>query len=406
MTEKQKFGWGVKCAALSIIVVQYSMSLVSPILGDISEKFAGQGYDFWIKQLETIGTLVMVIVGLSIGLLLKKFRKKTLLLAGTVIMLVFGCMPALTGASFWGIFVPRALLGLGMGIIYPFAASYIIDLFDGKERQSLMGMRSTVGAVAGILIAIASGNLCVAFGYQTSFWIPLVLIPIIVLIAVYIPKDEIPVPKEAEGAVKEQRLTKLSWVHILGNVLVMLFAYTFMTNIGIVVVSPAEAGGLGLTPATAGNIMSIFSLVMAISGLMFSPVFLRLFQSYTTTAGAIMLGCGLLIGYFATSLPMMFAAAIVFGFGFQVYNAAFVLSLATSVTKPIHVAYATSIFMAFNGIGQYLSSVVVPLISANVFAGNLRGDWLIAFVGLIIFGIIMIIVQAVSGVKTTEKSLV
>lgn len=405
MTEKEKYGLGVKCAALSIIVVQYSMSIVSPILGVINQHFAGQGYDVWMKQLETIGTLLMVITGLSVGFLLKYISKKTLLIIGTTIMLVFGVLPAIVGDSFWGIFISRAFLGFGMGIIYPFAASYIIDLFDGAERNSLMGIRSTVGAVAGILYAMATSNLCANFGYKASFYTPLVLIPILILIILKIPKDEVAkkVTMTDNQAVKENRLTKLSWIHILGNVIVMFCAYTFFTNIGIVVCSPVEVGGLGFAPTTAGNIMSVFSIVMAISGIMFSPVFLRFLSGYTTVFGAVLLGAGLLVGYNASNQVMIFLAAILFGFGFQIYNGSFVLSLATT-TKPMHVAYVTAIFMAFNGIGQYLSSVIVPAIVRVAFTGNLRGDWLVACTGLFIFSAIIIVAQTVSGVKPLAKT--
>jgi predicted MFS family arabinose efflux permease len=362
------------------------MTIVSPILGDIQQHFAGGGYDFWMKQIETVGTLFMVITGLGIGFLLKHFTKKTLLLVGDMIMLVFGFLPFLVGDYFWGIFFSRAVMGFGMGLIYPFAASFIIDLFQGADQKFMMGMRSTVGAIAGMIFATLTAQLSFNFGYKFSFLIPLILVPVVIIVKVFMVQDQIAYKSEPSQQIaeKEQRLRKTSWGYICGNIALMIFAYTYFTNIGIVATSPVEAGGGGFDTTVVGNVMTAFSLTMAVSGVLFKPVFLRLFHRQTPAVGVLLLAISLFVLYFSgQAMAMYFIGGILFGFGYQIYNGSFVLNLACTVTAK-HVALAVSYFMAFNGIGQYLSSVFIPMVARGVLPGNLRADWLIGGVGLFV----------------------
>ena len=123
----QKYGIPVKIAVLCIIMVQYTITLTTPILGEIRENYPGGEYEIWIKLIETAPTLAMIPVCLLMGPLLKKFRKKILLLAGT--LLACGqCLP-LFADGFPAILAGRLISGLGMGICYTLAGYYIMDLF-------------------------------------------------------------------------------------------------------------------------------------------------------------------------------------------------------------------------------------------------------------------------------------
>lgn len=401
----QKYGIPVKIAVLCIIMVQYTITLTTPILGEIRENYPGGEYEIWIKLIETAPTLAMIPVCLLMGPLLKKFRKKILLLAGT--LLACGqCLP-LFADGFPAILAGRLISGLGMGICYPFAGSYILDLFKGRECDAMMGWRATVGAAGGVFIMQASGILAEMYHYRASFGVSLICLPLLLVMFLFIPdrdpaeengpdRCQDPVKHES-GAGKEDRgvfttagwtgrtgrgkYPPAAWAVILANVGTMIFGYTYMTNTSIVICAAEEQGGLALSAAEASDVLTVMSVVMALSGLIYGRVFVRVFRTFTTEFGLFMIAAGILFSYFAHSMAVMYLAATAFGIGFQVYNAAILQVLAKRV-MPQAVAAATAVFFAFNSAGQFLSSVIVPELNIRILGDTLRGDWLIGFLCL------------------------
>ncbi len=416
----QKYGIPVKIAVLCIIMVQYTITLTTPILGEIRESYPGAEYEIWIKLIETAPTLAMIPVCLLIGPLLGKFRKKALLLAGT--LLAYGqCLPLLAG-GFPAILAGRLISGLGMGICYPFAGSYILDLFQGRECDAMMGLRATVGAVGGVFIMQASGALAEAYTYRASFGVALICIPLFFIMLLFIP-DRVPAgqrehaaPDEASGCAgpagkrnnesaspaEKKRYSPAVWAIIFANVGTMIFGYTYMTNTSIVICAPKAQGGLALTAAEASDVLTVMSVVMALSGLVYGKIFVRIFRGCTTEFGLLMIASGVLLSYFARTMTVMYLAAAAFGIGFQVYNAA-ILQVLAKKTMPQAVAAVTAVFFAFNSVGQFLSSVIVPELNGLFLGGALRGDWLIGFLCLFTGFAVLMVVRLCAGREKKRK---
>ena len=109
------------------------------------------------------------------------------------------------------------------------------------------------------------------------------------------------------------------------------------------------------------------SVAFAVCGLLYGAFFVRVFQQYTTVFAVLLLGIGLIIAYFAESFAMMCLASVVFGLGFPMFNDAIVQALGRTVRRENAIPVITSYFFAVSGIGQYLSSLVTPAISAALF---------------------------------------
>lgn len=384
MIEKPKYGIWVKIAVLCIIVIQYTVTISSPLLGIISQQYPQ--YPTLVKQIETIPTLAAIIPSLLIGPLNRYVTKKNMLLIGTVLAFA-QFIPAIV-PGFWPLYFSRFVAGLGLGFMYSFAASFIVDMFDGEEQHMMMGLRSAIGAIAGIVFMQISGSLATATGsYQKSFMVSLVLIPIFVIILFFMPKTN-PVEEKNREASKDRNkekkktFTGLTWAFIVMTVVNILFAYTFMSNAAIIVCAPLSVGGLGMTPAKAATVMSCFSGAMAVSGFIFGPVWVRIFKNYTTAVGILLCLAGLLTCFVSSGLTMMIAGAIVFGFGFQVYNGAICLLLPMTST-PEAATTIIAVFFAFQNLGSFLATLVTPSISKVLFPGQLKGDWKVAITGLI-----------------------
>ena len=395
--QKPHYGFWVKVAVLTIITTQYTVVISSPLLGQISQMYPQ--YPTLVKQIETIPTLAAIIPSLLIGPLNKYMTKKQMLLLGNVLAFA-QFIPAIV-PGFWPLYISRFIAGLGLGFMYSFAASFIVDMFDGQEQNNMMGMRSAIGAIAGIVFMQISGAIATSTGnYQKSFMVSLILIPIIIIVALFMPKTNpieeanraaLRAPKEEKTELaKEKNFTSLTWAFIVMTVVNILFAYTFMSNAAIVTASPVEAGGLAGTPSMAANVMSIFSGAMAVSGFIFGPFWVKRFKNYTTAVGILLCFIGLAVCTIAGSVAVMMVGALIFGFGFQVYNGAICLLLPVTA-RPEAATTIIAVFFAFQNAGSFLATLVTPTISRALFPGALKGDWYVALVGLAVCTVIYFI---------------
>lgn len=183
---------------------------------------------------------------------MKIFYKKQLLLFGTALSFV-QFIPAVV-PGFWTLFICRSIAGLGIGFMYSFAASFAVDMFDEKEAGNMLGLRSTIGAVMGIIYQQLSGRFAAATGsYQRSFMLCLILIPIFLLILFKMPKScpvedynrEIAKMPKTEQP-KEKRVRPLTLALLVVQFVTLLFAYSFMTNVAIICSAETAAGGMGM----------------------------------------------------------------------------------------------------------------------------------------------------------------
>jgi hypothetical protein len=106
---------------------------------------------------------------------------------------------------------------------------------------------------------------------------------------------------------------------------------------------------------------------MFVSGLIFGKFTRQLFKKFTTGVGVLLLGLGLTIAYTgsqAGSLASLFLAAIVFGFGFQIYNADMYINVGIS-SPGISASAIIAFYMGFKRIRQFASNLVIdPLANA------------------------------------------
>lgn len=99
-----------------------------------------------------------------------------------------GIIPAFFGDMTF-ILICRAIFGIGYGMVFPLASSLIADLFEGQERDSLMGLKSAVGAVAGVVFQMVGAYLTI-ISWRHTFFSFLLIIPIFLMIVCKLPEPE------------------------------------------------------------------------------------------------------------------------------------------------------------------------------------------------------------------------
>ncbi len=373
MNQQQQYSMLNIIAAISVSGLIYLGNFVSPVISSISATYPDVS-ESTIKMLTTIPSLMMVIMSLVSGGLTSRYPIKKIVVFASFFSLVGGVMPVfLDGFAF--LIVSRVIFGIGHGLIFPMASAIVNQLFTGKQRDRLMGIRAGVGALIGAAYSSIAGVVGL-INWRYSFACTAVVIPIALLIAWKCPENELSKNTAKTGsAVKEKKLTTLTYVIYAGLFVFNMLMVTFMTNLSLVI----SRDGIG-TVAQAGTVSSVYTVSAFVAGVIFSTVKSK-FKRFTSPLAFGLVGLGLAILFFSNSLPLFYVGAIFYGLGFGFYNPQLTMVAAQTATKPIYAPIAIAGYTSCVGIGQFLASIILPQVAKILNITSTRSDWLISFVG-------------------------
>lgn len=149
----------VAFAILSFSFLAMAMGTTSPALASIGKAFPQVNFSI-IVLIATLPALFVVPFSVIGGRLVGNVvTYRSLIIIGIVIFLIGGTAPYFMD-SFTGILVMRALLGAGLGLISPIPVALIMNFFEGKELENLMGYNSVIQNIGGIVFSLLGGVLC------------------------------------------------------------------------------------------------------------------------------------------------------------------------------------------------------------------------------------------------------
>jgi MFS family permease len=261
----------------------------------------------------------------------------------------------------------RAMFGAAKGIIHPFAMAFIVLLFDGKERDAMMGYRSALGNLCGIIF-LQLGATLATINARYAFFGILLMVPFLILIIARIPSpdDEMQEKIKAAKALEEKEgkkkgnLTPKTWFMYIATMCWMFFCYVFFTD-NAIVISAFELG----SPMLSANVMTVFSITSMILGLVFGKIIRPVFKRFSVTLGMVSLSATMLVIGFNPTVLSLFIGGVFFGIGFSVFNVALYLDVAKTV-HPNAGAQAMGWLMAFTAFGQFVSPMVTKFIAGLV----------------------------------------
>ena len=185
MTEQtnKKYGVMVKAATLSVALLMYTTSMTTPALAEIAKAFPDASGET-VKLIGSIPSLMLCIFSLVSGWLTRKVSiiKAVLIASGLIFA---GVLPAFFGDMNFILFT-RVVFGAGYGLVFPLASAVVTDLFDGSEKDAMMGWKSAVGALAGVVFQ-SLGGILAAYSWRFSFLGFLLVIPIVILVLFVLP---------------------------------------------------------------------------------------------------------------------------------------------------------------------------------------------------------------------------
>ena len=218
----------VKAATLSVALLMYTTSMTTPALAEIAKAFPDASGET-VKLIGSIPSLMLCIFSLVSGWLTRKVSiKKAILIASALIFA--GVLPAFFGDMNFILFT-RVVFGAGYGLVFPLASAVVTDLFDGSEKDAMMGWKSAVGALAGVVFQ-SLGGILAAYSWRFSFLGFLLVIPIVILVLFVLPDTG--VQKTAKTAKTQgSKYTKTLYICCAVGFLLNAVQFSYMQNMAL-----------------------------------------------------------------------------------------------------------------------------------------------------------------------------
>lgn len=319
---------------LASITAPLGPLLFSPLLNSLTGVFAVSSAR--IGLLLSAYTAPAIVIIPLVGLLTDQYGRKPVLVTGLTLFGIAGTAIVFT-ADFEVVLALRLIQGIGGSGIVPVIITSIGDLYLDAQEATAQGLRFSISGLSQAVFPLIAGIL-VAIAWQYPILLYAIALPIAALVHLFLEEPQqrstsgIDKRGTAKGITNWTDSTAVALGKLLRRrqVLAMTVArglppflyFGFHTYISIIVVQ-----GLGGTPADAGLLIALSSIIMAVSASQSGRVTAfagnRLYPLLIANG---CMGVGVMIVAFATHLSIAMGGALFLGTGFGL-----VLSLYRSI---------------------------------------------------------------------------
>lgn len=343
---KQKKNSNVlKAAILTMSFVQMGTNGIAPILAQIAAAFPSASSSS-IQFLMTFPSIFCVIFTMLAALLSDRLPKKTLALSGLSIVSGAGILACIFHGSLTILFVWAAFLGIGIGMVAPIAPSLISELFEGAERQTLLGLQNSAANVGSMLMTFLGGFLAAA-GWEFGYLVYLLALPGFFLTVKGVPAQQTVSNRSGQQKKAPFRLVILPEM-LTAFVFLMLFS-SGPANLSMLV-AEREIGGT----AVAGVMSTLFLLGGTIAGIFYGRIAVRLGEK-TITAGAAALAVGALLISAAGNVPILAVGCLIAGSSISMVMPA---CMSAASRQPGYETLSSAMILSSSNIGVFIMPVL------------------------------------------------
>ena len=345
---------GLKITLLAIAFLAGADLVIIPASGEIFATFADANPA--ILNLVLTGPLFTAMISsIVVGLMAKKFTKRSLLIGAQIIFLIGSLGGALIENVYYMV-IMRLLVGFGYGAAGVIVVSFIVELYkEEKERSTLIGAYNAAIAALGIVASIVSGYLAV-MNWHYSFYVYAFGILVLILSFIFLPST----PPEGEVAADESqdqgikqgfpvaKVAIVSLAALVYSALYCLIGYFLAIYLGEVGMESA---------ATAGIFTSFMTIGQFLSGFVFAFLFMRLHRGMPVMLFAVA-GLAYLLMFVLPNAGVIGVALVVLGamYGCALsYYLMHIESIVPANSVSIAVAFVQAAFL----VGGFLSSYLL-----------------------------------------------
>jgi MFS family permease len=371
----------IKLAILCLALQDVGAGAATPALGAIQAAFPEVDPTL-IQMISTIPSLTVVIFGLLYAPMSKVMPKRGIMYIAAATFLIGGIAPAFLN-DIYLILVFRALVGVGVGLLYPMANDLAVDFFEGGERAKTIGQAFGIGMIGGAFFQFIGGALSDIDWHYTFFAY------FVSVLFFAFPVFFLPEPKKKEDVVKgtaqeKAKMPVSQFISCIINAICCLLFITLITNAAMVIAMEGFGSG-----AEIGLAFSVMTLAAFVAGFLYGPS-QKVLKLASMVPAPLLLALGLFVMSTAQSMAVVFCAMILFGLGMGYCGSKF-FAKSTEIVPFAVSALALSMMTAFNGLGQLLSAPVMNWLVTATGIGMGRPALAFAAIAMIVLGIIMVI---------------
>ncbi|MFD3780788.1 MFS transporter [Streptomyces sp. NPDC058612] len=335
---------------------------VAPAIPGIREAFADTpNADLLARMITTTHALAIVLFSPVAGFVVERLGRKRALVTG---MLAFGIggssgayLPDLTG-----MLAGRAVLGIGVSLIMTSSMAMIADLYEGTDRQRLLGRQAAAGSFGGVVLLLGGGALA-GLDWRVVFLLYLLGVLLVIPALAFLPEGRTATAPAPVGKGAAAPATSKIPAGILAALAAMMLGQVAFYSVPVQVPFLVE-DHFKAAAVVSGAVMAVQTFTTGMVAMRFA-FFRRLAGEYPLAALSFLaIGLGYLVLAVAPNVAVLVVALLIMGtgLGFLMPN----LNNWVLAEAPAHVRarYAglltTALFL-----GQFLAPVLTqPLVSS------------------------------------------
>ena len=294
--------------------------------------------------------LIMVASMLLSTALMKRFRKRTLILAGFTVFTVSSCLGAAVDNALY-VAVLRGVTGFSGGLCTPVALSLINETYcdDPEKAGAMVGYFSSTNALFGLVMSVAAGILCAA-RWQNAFKVYYAAVPMLILLFLFLPKGESPSGMEKTADAGQEKIPWGQLAPVLLAVVVGAILVNACNYLSSVYIAEKALGDSSFS----GVFAAVITLCTAIVSALFGVLYKRL-RRYSGAVMFVLAAVCYLLLYIAGGKAVALLGAAVNGMAYG-FLASYYAAVITDFVPASKMDTATPLVLAAMGIGSFLST--------------------------------------------------
>jgi len=393
-----------RITVLFIFLLNCEVTVVSTGMGEIAKAFSNVD-PVLINLVYTFPILISVIVTFFlVPPLAKRFDKKNLVIFALFVYLFGGIGCVFTTGSIYHLIGMRAFVGIGAGIAAPLCGAIINELYDGRDKQNMLGWANGVDSLMAIILVTIAGYLC-AIKWNYLFWVYSYFIIVLVMVISSLPS--LPPPSAVESS--EKKKIKLSYNGKQRFKLLLVCLYEVAFTIFLVVMMMKMA--IFIDVEKIGNaVVSSRAISITTGGILIGSLLFgfadKFFRRYTMIVSTLCVAAGTFIMFKGGTIIPVFIGCLFAGLGAGL-NLPTVQSRALAIGVKADGTFANAMIIGIMNGGQFLATFVEKGVALFVepTARNLMGTVSIAMIAITVVTLIYIITDPLKGVNAAPEAV-
>ncbi|MHC5375318.1 MFS transporter [Enterococcus sp. LJL120] len=302
-------------ALLSAALVIASAPAISANIPAIAASFPTVSQTF-ISLFTTIPALFIIAGVFLTSIVEKQLGQKKTILAGLLIVAIFGTLPAWFSQSFALLFLSRCILGLGIGLFNRLIIQMVSALYQDSltKRARALGLESAFEGLGGIVMTISVGQL-VKISWQLSFLVYGISLIGFVLVLFFLPEQK----NSAQAPTADLTITAKAAPAVKAKMIQL--ACLLFVIVGLFIIFNLQITPLllekGIGDATQGsNMIAGISIGAFIAGNLFGKTY-TILKNYVLPTAAFLAGTFIILTTISTSIPLTILLSGGLGFAFR-----------------------------------------------------------------------------------------